>query len=359
MSTSEFYRYAGKKAPQGSPESSFNENAPPPAMLDDGHSYYIANGYFIPCYVPKKYANGNGYDITPDKQEKQDRFALAEAMTTRYFHSVERSTHIHRSYTQIQELKSRYENAATGSYERQRRGALYVGALVMRTQELSEAILHGKGHYPLHHEKDAPTAENEIQEHFITFMTNLDRFPEVNLQGNKPDLDKIIPEMLSEVAKAAAKRDGEFLVPFKMLHENHVIKIGGAMKIIDETGRQIETLTKTVIVQEVIALRQQMQHYINAARQRAGIRSMDAGHFEEAEVIYKVARDHVDETLETLRVKTRRLPSSNKLIELIKEGRQLVDELSYYRNPMPKTLARYSEEVVAYVQQQGRQSAVR
>lgn len=259
MRNSEFYRYAGKKTPRGTPESSFGEDAPPPPLLDDGHSYYVVKGYYIPCYVPAKYANGNSHDITPDKQEKHDRYALAEAMAKRYFHSVERKTDIHRSFAEIQALQSHYEEAEAGSYEKQRWGALYVGALVMRTQELSEAILHGKGHMPLHHEKKAPKAEDEIQEHFITFMSNLDRCPEVKLQGNKPDLDKIIPEMLSEVAKAAIKREGEFLVPFKMLHENHVIKIGGAMEAIDATGVQIEKLTNTIKAPEGMKLRQRME----------------------------------------------------------------------------------------------------
>lgn len=374
MSNSDFYRYAGKKAPHGTRDYCWEKNDPI-EPLDDGHGYYVVNGYYVPCYLPKAYTNGNGAAPSPDDKEKQERYEFALAPAARFFGSVERASDIHRSYQQIQNLHARYDHITQELYNAQESGdaekvlklrltqeswgALYIGALVMRTQELSDAILHGKADQPLKGEGGAPTAEEEIQGCFMVFLTKPDICAHVKLQGNKPDLDGLIPEMLSEVAKAALNRNGTLTVPFKMLHENHVIKIGGAMKAIDATFEQIEKVANTINGSDGVILRSELGDYIEAARQRVGIRSTDAGHYEQAHAQYKVARSMVSHRIEEMQEKSRPNLSLHKKVDLIKEGRLLVDEMCYYRNPMPKTLALYSEKVAALLQQQHARGAAR
>ena len=115
-----------------------------------------------------------------------------------------------------------------------------------------------------------------------------------------------------------------------------------------------------------------LKAFTDAARVRVALPKTDFEDYPAAEVGYRVARDRLDAKLEELRqshspdallkqlgtaLERRQIQEAGEAyaeyghrinflskLEAIQEGRRLIDDMCYYRDPMPKTLNVYREK---------------
>ncbi len=334
-----FLRYAGQPAPEDA--NTLEGNGP---MTIEGRLFHASHGYLVPCYFPPE---------DPDKkqtrksrhEETENRIAIAHELATRFFDTVERGSNVKLTPEELMDLSELYKHESDPT-RKQRIGIVYAGALVMRVEHLSEAILHGAKDK---HLDDGPlTAQDELREHFKTLLQDKDLISCIRLRGNRPDPDEVIKEMLSEVAKAAAMYNGHMLLSVSQIHENRVMKIGAAMETMDKASALMhELLDASPHTKDMAPLKEALDDFAEKSRTRVAIRRGDAENFTVAEIEYKVSREHVDTLLKQLREKAEEKgqPEDVKTLKLVRQGRSLLDDMCYYRQSMDQSLKLYQQRV--------------
>lgn len=137
------------------------------------------------------------------------------------------------------------------------------------------------------------------------------------------------------------------MLPIEEIHQNRVIKIGSAMKQMDETLRIMEDImSHTAAPADTFKqLSEELTKFTEKARARSSIRMReDEDSYYDAEVGYKAERSKVDHQLQELRLLHADNPELMHSLALVEEGRCLIDDTCYARTPLEASMKHYQEK---------------
>ena len=336
------YQYIGQKTSE----------AEQTLQKDDGHTYLINDGYYLPYYQPSN-------DPLKEKSDSLERFF------ERFLHHCEPSINIKRTDEQIEKMRLDYEGLPDDSERKRISGALLVGAIVRRCGKICKKVIKNlkdpavaaaeEGDFSTIDAGDpdihdaAPEAATAVSENralkellvkYMLYLTGNEKLLKCpNMRGDESyiavDSSYVFDEAFTEIAKTALTTGNTSFA----FYENRAGKISSAMKAIDSLTEGMKDMIHESL--NHVELEAALDNYGKAAKVRVAIRGSDVGdpgqpigNYDQGVVDYDVAKSQLKKAF-----------LSNMRHEVAANYMAVVDGMIELREPLPKSVEKVKREI--------------
>jgi hypothetical protein len=329
------YKFSGKKAFQGTADSTVNYNANPgqsaadPIALDDGHQYLVFNGRYVPY---KTWEVGENLTVAQAAQRYRDAF----------FNSIESSTRYALSTEQIEDLLQTYNNLTDDAHRRPT-GAIIAGACVERLNEMAKSSVLAE-----------PTADKlaspKISEKSFLSSTVLNSGFKLKTRSGGDDKDGVLGELASEVAISLRRNNHGTAIIQNNTRMNKITKAMNELDTMQEAMEQLSDALPDNAPATKKITKSLLKAHIEYAQARLGVDPDDFPVNIQATIHYKTLRDAIKNVYDNtpdLRIAPNGQPSMStpaQAVELIGKGLGIIDDISRIRNGMPTRVQEFVEQ---------------
>lgn len=338
--------------------------------LQDGNRYHVSCGYYVPFYPPHDHGEAQFIDRERIIGELKERFFRAADPKINQRYNREQIEWLKQTYQSLPEIKKSYDEV-TDIYNTEKRtaGAILVGAIINRIDRLAIALIEKRrtGEIPdtlgIESATNVDELESEIKEYIYTLTKNAKLVNCVKRNTNYPtnhdqlsldssledDTDGILFEMITEVAKALSFRlderqlqadepmpepteseSNKLSMMNKVIDLGRVLKIGGAMRCIDEICDTIDTLVIKDPVLSATPLGSLIKEMGITAKNLVGIKKSEVKNYTYAMMAYDSLQHDLDMYCHN---EFGKQPSSDAIITLVKQGFHLIKDMTNTRLP--------------------------
>ncbi len=343
----------------------------PPWIITRGNEQYrVELGYCIP-YFPVMKAG---------EEESVVREKLAIDLTKRFFRNAELGINVRFSKQDIADLYEHYKALPADDIKRAT-GALLVGAVMNRIERLSHAVLQNKAllnhkvsnkqitlaisealdkqgkpsddsihdvvditvdycralftaftiDQTLEHDKKSSTDDRfaeyakEISSYYTMLISDQDMVRCVRRRNRATDREGVLYDMIRDAGKP-------WKIPLESIHTNRVQKIATAMRDIDKVADLLIPFVQQPPFDHCESLAEDIRHYADLAKRRAGIKTDDAASYVPVEVDFKVCESRLHSLIgHEIKLALDSTSQFAEGFELIRRGIRLIDDMAEIR----------------------------